>query len=368
MKLTLRTKLFLSYLGIIVMTLFLVGWVIESQINHHIQTFYDGLIEMGINPFPALMEFKGYPIFIETVGQSILLTALGAGALAMVLTFLITGYITDPIHRLIKATKEIAKGRYEERVPIQSEDEIGDLTQSLNEMAQALENQRYLKEQLITNVSHELATPLTNIGGYLEALTDNVINGKEKEKETLDLMREETERLKTMLSEVRTLAQVQEPHFKINLEEVNIKELTEKVLKQMVTQFEEKGVPLELKSDLKKTTIMLDKHRYTQIVLNLLSNALKYSPKGHHVALRLTEEKKTTILEVLDRGEGIPEKDLPFIFERFYRADQSRTRKTGGLGVGLAIVKELVEAHGGSIQVKSKVGEGSSFKCSFPRV
>lgn len=142
----------------------------------------------------------------------------------------------------------------------------------------------------------------------------------------------------------------------------------------MQNQFEEKEIPVTLDSSLKNEELALDKDRYTQILLNLLTNALKYSPKKNPVVLRLSEHAKKgkgkgeeVHVEVEDHGEGIDEKDLPFVFERFYRADKSRARKTGGLGVGLAIVKELVEAHGGTITVKSKEGGGTVFRCVFPR-
>lgn len=287
---------------------------------------------------------------------------------AIFVSFLITGYVTEPIKRLIRATKQIAQGNYEARVPIESDDELCDLTESLNSMAQALEDHRYLQEQLITNVSHELATPLTNIGGYLEALTDGVIHGKEKEQETLRLMKEETDRLTAMLQEVRTLAVIQEPHFKVKRAPENVKELTEKVLKHMEPQFQRRKVPLHIKSTLNTETFELDKDRYIQILLNILNNALQYTPEGKSVTVELSEEKKTLLVRVKDEGEGIPKKDLPYIFERFYRTDKSRTRKTGGLGVGLAIVKELVEAHHGSISVESEAGKGSTFTCRFPTV
>lgn len=362
MKIPLRTRLLLSYVFVISSTLILVSWLIETQIRLHIETFYEELQKFG--PLPKLMEFRGYPVFMETVQNSLLLTAVGAGILAIVLSYLLTGYLTRPIHRVIRATKAISQGRYEARVMKESEDELGDLTESLNSMAEALQNHNYLQRQLITNVSHELATPLTNIGGYLEALTDNVIS-ESKRKETYALLKEETDRLTAMLDEVRTLSMLQEPHFKIELVSVNAKALTEKILKQMQPQFDQKKVALHFKSTLKNDTFKLDKDRVTQVLLNLLNNALKYTPEGKSVTVSLSSENKKLCIEVADEGQGIPAKDLPFIFERFYRADPSRNRKTGGIGIGLAIVKELVTAHGGTIHVTSDEGKGTHFILTF---
>lgn len=358
-KLSLRTKLFLSYAVVILFTLTLLTYLVEAQLSNHVQRFFKSF-DGTVLPFPE----RPADTFMETVEQSTFLTVLGAAGIAIVISFLITGYITRPVNRVISATKAISLGKYEQRVPIESTDELADLSQSLNSMAEALQRHRYLQQQLITNVSHELATPLTNISGYLEALTDGVIEEKNRN-ETFALMKEEVDRLSTMLTEVRTLSLLEQPKFKVETEPMDVLDATEKIIKQMEPQFEAKKVPISLTSELSQESFKLDKDRYTQILLNLLSNALKYSSEQKPVAVKLSNKKGLTV-EVADQGEGIPAKDLPYIFERFYRADQSRTRKTGGIGVGLAIVKELVEAHGGRITAQSSEGIGSTFTVSFP--
>ncbi|MEK9159349.1 MAG: HAMP domain-containing sensor histidine kinase [Patescibacteria group bacterium] len=359
MKLNLRSKLFLSYAVVILFTLALLSYLVEAQLSNHVQKFFKSF-DGTLLPFPE----KPGDVFLETIEQSTFLTVVGAAGIAIVISFLITGYITRPVNRVIRATKAIALGKYEQRVPIESSDELADLSQSLNSMAEALQRHRYLQQELITNVSHELATPLTNIGGYLEALTDGMIEDK-KRAETFALMKEEVDRLSTMLTEVRTLSLLEQPKFKIKTAPLDVRDATEKILKQMEPQFEAKKVPLTLHADLTNESFTLDKDRYTQILLNLLSNALKYSPSHKPVTVKLSSKNGLTV-EVADQGEGIPAKDLPYIFERFYRADQSRTRKTGGIGVGLAIVKELVEAHSGRITAQSIEGIGSTFTVSFP--
>lgn len=357
MKINLRIKLLISYIVVILSTLVLLSFFVDAQINEHFQRLYEDGIQMRIGP-------KG-DIFLDAIRQSIFLTVFVGGFIAILISFIISGYIVKPIRKLIAATKAIALGKYEERVTIESEDELGDLTISLNSMAQSLEDQRYLQEQLITNVAHELATPLTNIGGYLEALRDQVIEEKNR-KETYILMKEETDRLKAMLDEIRTLSMLEQASFKIHPTKVNIKNLSQKIIKQILPQFKGKGVPISLKSTLKSEECNLDKDRYTQILLNILNNALQYSAKGKKVTVELSDSKGGVEISVEDNGTGIPKKELPYIFERFYRTDKSRNRKTGGLGVGLAIVKELVEAHGGKISVKSEVGKGSTFRIFLP--
>ncbi len=362
MKLKLRTKLFLSYAVVILFTLTLLSYLVEVQLSKHVQTFFKGFDGMRM----ALPERPG-EVFLETIQRSTFLTVLGAAGIAMLISFAITGVVTRPVNRMIRATKAISLGNYEQRLPIESTDEIADLSESLNSMAEALQRHHYLQQQLITNVSHELATPLTNIGGYLEALSDGVIEDK-KRSETFALMKEEVDRLSTMLTEVRTLSLLEQPQFNIKIAPLDVRDATEKILKQMKPQFEAKKVPLTLHDELSSKTFQLDKDRYTQILLNLLSNALKYSAPHKPVSVKLSEksDKKSLIVEVTDEGQGIPAKDLPYIFERFYRADQSRTRKTGGIGVGLAIVKQLVEAHGGHITAQSTEGKGSVFTVVIP--
>lgn len=365
-KQPLQTKLFISYIAIILCTLFLVGWFTDFQVEHHLQTFYNQLRNAGFNPPKEILDLPENSALLQTIQNSIVYTAIGAAFVAILFSYITIRYLTGPVHRLIRATKEIAQGNYHARVPVEAEDEIGELTASLNRMAAALEEHRHLQKQLITNVAHELATPLTNISGYLEALNDDVIKGEVKRKETLQLMQEEAQRLQTMLEEVRTLAALEEPHYTVKPESLNIHELTQRILKQMNPQFDNKKVKLQLMAELQVVEAKVDKNRYTQIVQNLLSNALKYTPSSKTVTVDIKNTQTELMLTVTDEGEGIPEKDLPFIFERFYRVDASRSRHTGGLGIGLAIVKELVEAHGGKITVQSELGKGTSFTIKLP--
>lgn len=366
MKITLRTKLLLSYIALILVTLSLLEGFIKWQVVEHFNELYEAIRHHGFEFPDAADDFEPGLNFLEVLQNSIFYTVLAAGILAIFVSVLFTKYITEPIRDVIKATKGIAKGNYGQRVPKKSEDELGDLSESLNTMAQSLDDNRYLQRQLITNVSHELATPLTNVGGYLEALMDDVIPEQDR-KETLKLMKEETDRLKTMVEEVRTLSMIQEPQFHVNKSKVDLKKLTEKVLKHCEASFKAAGVPLQAEYELKDHEFSLDPDRYHQIVLNLLNNALKHSKKDQAVDVDLSQDEKNVILKVTDHGVGIPEKELPYIFERFYRADPARSRQSGGIGIGLTIVKELVEAHGGKIRVESDEGKGAQFICSFPQ-
>lgn len=365
MKLSLRIKLLFSYIAIILVTLSLLEGFIKWQVVAHFNELYEAIRKHSFE-FPATPgDFEPGLNFLEVLQNSIFYTILAAGALALFISLIFTQTITEPIRDVIKATKAIAKGNYGQRVPKKTDDELGDLSESLNTMAQSLDDNRHLQRQLITNVSHELATPLTNVGGYLEALIDGVIPQKEH-KETFALMKEETDRLKTMVEEVRTLSMIQEPQFHVNKSEVDFKKLTEKVLKQVEASFKLAKVPLSATYALNKSSYSIDSDRAHQILLNLLNNALKHSQRGQAVEVALTETKGWVVLSVKDHGMGIPKAELPFLFERFYRADPSRSRHSGGIGIGLTIVKGLVEAHGGTVSVESTEGKGSTFTCKFP--
>ncbi len=365
MKLSLRTKLLLSYIAIILLTLSLLEGFIKWQVVAHFNELYEAIREHGFEFPPTADDFEPGLNFLEVLQNSIFYTILAAGALAIFISLVFTKYITEPIRDVIKATKAIAKGNYGQRVPKKTEDELGDLTESLNIMAEALNDNRYLQRQLITNVSHELATPLTNVGGYLEALLDKVIPEEER-RETLVLMKEETDRLKIMVEEVRTLSMIQEPQFHVSKSQVDLQNLTEKILKQADASFKAAKVTLEAVYLLKGGTHPVDPDRYHQILLNLLNNALKHSKPKQAVKVTLEEKDSQVFLSVQDHGTGIPKAELPFIFERFYRADPSRSRQSGGIGIGLTIVKELMEAHGGEVTVESLPGKGASFVCRFP--
>ena len=365
MKLSIRTKLVLSYALVIFVTLMLIGIMTEYFVGHHFANYFEFVGEEGFRSQLG-QDGKSLPPFLETVNQSILFTAIGAGIFAVLLSFVIANYITNPIKNLIKVTEQIAKGKYRKRLLVETNDEIGDLTEALNTMAQCLEDNQILQQQLISNVSHELATPLTNIAGYLEALNDGIIK-KQKQKEVYALMKEEAERLKFMLDEVRSLALIQQSEFRLKRTCIDVLTTSKNVIKKMHPQLKEKSIKIKIESSKKLRKADLDKDRYTQILMNLLSNAIKYSKENGSIIVFLNENEKNFKLKVIDDGIGINKRDLPFVFERFYRTDKSRSRDTGGTGIGLTIVKELVEAHGGTIKVKSEKSKGTEFICYFPK-
>ena len=207
---------------------------------------------------------------------------------------------------------------------------------------------------MMIDVAHELRTPLTNMRGYLEALSDSVIPPTQ---ETFELLQEETMRLVTLTEDLLQLARAEAARITLKRQPINLFEQLGQSLDLFRSQFTAKGIQLSTPPEIALRPIMADPDKLTQILHNLLQNALQYTPQAGVVTLAVAAEPDRVTISLTNSGEGIAEQDLPFIFERFYRAEKSRSREHGGEGIGLAIVKELVEAHGGQVGAESRPGE-----------
>jgi signal transduction histidine kinase len=378
MKISIQTKLIASYVFIVLVAILIVSVVTDYSVNRHFKHFHR--TEMngsageppeggGLGRGGGRGERRGYLAaqkFLSDVKDSLVWAALGAIAVAVILSLIISRRIVNPTRKIIDATKEIAAGDYSKRVEINSSDEIGELGIALNRMAESLEKIETMRRELVSNVSHELATPLTNISGYLEALHDKVIKGEEPTRKTLELLREEAQRLTSMVTDLRELSAIESSTSKLNLESVNLNELMYKITYEFKPRFRKKGIIFSAKTPADLPEVKADKNRLVQIIVNLLNNAISYTPDGGKVEISAKPLKGFVEVEISDTGIGIPEKDIPHIFERFYRGDKSRSRETGGTGIGLAIVKELVQAQGGEISVKSDEGRGTAFRFTIP--
>jgi two-component system sensor histidine kinase BaeS len=363
MKLSLKTKVFLSYALMIALTIFLFAWITDSQVGSQFNNFYEAIRKLGFSPGEH-PEFRGREAFEEAVEKALLLTLLSVGLIGLILSSFISGYITKPLRHIIEATTAISKGNYKKRVTAKASGEILELKEALNTMAENLQEDQIMQEELISNVAHELATPLTNIRGYVEALHDDVIKGKKKQKEVLSTLMNETDRLALMVKEMRELATIQNPKFSVKKVPRDISKICTSVITQMEPSAKEKKIAIEFNNQLTSEntstiTIPLDPNRMKQILLNLLSNAVEHADKKSTIKINLKAfkpNKNWIQLSISNQGKTISKEDLPYLFDRFYRASKSRTRKSksSGLGIGLSIVKQLVKAHGGTIDVTSK--------------
>lgn len=301
--------------------------------------------------------------FLQAVNRSILFGALFAGAVAILVTLGISDRILRPIERLTAAAQRMEKGDLSVRVPVDSQDEIGKLAHAFNAMASSLAMQEQLRRNLVSDVAHELRTPLTNLRGYLEAVRDGLI---QPDAGLIDNLYEETMLLNRLVSDLHELAQAEAGQLNLVRRPVRVDEVVHRVVEAFNWQVESKGLTLRVDVPADLPLADVDPERIGQVLRNLLSNAILHTPSGGEIDIIARAEGKWATVAVKDTGEGIPPEHLPFVFDRFYRVDKSRSRLTGGVGLGLAIAKQLVEAHGGEIRVQSTLGQGSIFSFTLP--
>lgn len=290
-----------------------------------------------------------------------------SGWISVVLTFVIIIFlskgITKPLIKMKEATSQISKGYFDVTLPNTTDDELGDLAKSIELLASDL---NYLKEErneFLASISHELRTPLTYIKGYADILHKRELP-MEAQKKYLEIIVDETNRLSDLIKELFELAKIDKNSFEIQKEPIDLNHFLKKMEQKLSPAFTEKNMNFSVYCP-PKLVIKADSHRLEQILFNLLDNSMKYSQNGAQVFLKAWKNKDLIHIIVQDNGKGIPDKDLPHIFNRFYRVDKSRTRTLGGTGLGLAIVKELVQAHGAEIFVKSKENMGTEFELIF---
>lgn len=301
--------------------------------------------------------------FLRAVNRSILFGALFAGAAAILVTLGMSDRILRPIERLTAAAQRMEKGDLSVRVPVDSQDEIGKLAHAFNAMASSLAMQEQLRRNLVSDVAHELRTPLTNLRGYLEAVRDGLI---QPDAGLIDNLYEETMLLNRLVSDLHELAQAEAGQLNLVRRPVRVDEIVHRAAEAFNWQVESKELTLRVDVPADLPLVDVDPERIGQVLRNLLSNAILHTPAGGEIDIVARAGGKWVTVAVKDTGEGIPPEHLPFVFDRFYRVDKSRSRLTGGVGLGLAIAKHLVEAHGGDIHVESRVGEGSTFTFTLP--
>jgi signal transduction histidine kinase len=297
--------------------------------------------------------------FLGKVNDSLLWAGLVAGIVALVLGTLLARQLTAPLRSLTDAAHGLADGRVTQ-VQVRSQDEIGELAQAFNDMAQSLARQETLRRNLMADIAHELRTPLTVIRGDLEALLDGVF---EPTPQTLASLQEETLLLSRLVDDLQALAQAEAGQLRLDRQPTNLALLLQGIIDSFAHQAESQGqdLSLELSSDL--PLVDADPQRVRQVVANLVSNALRHAPQSGQVVVSARQQVSVVQVSVADNGPGIAPADLPHVFDRFWQGVQART---DGSGLGLAIARELVRAHGGRIWVESTPGNGSAFHFTLP--
>ncbi|MGV8979859.1 sensor histidine kinase [Clostridium sp.] len=302
--------------------------------------------------------------FKTTLNHSFLLSGFIALIFGLIVSILLSKQISSPLTKITDTANKIRNGDLEARSHVISQTkEIDDLEASINYLAETLQKQELLRKRLTSDMAHELRTPLTNLKSHIEALLDKVWEPTEK---ILTSFYEEIERLIKLVEGLNNIAKLEQTNLNLNKSRFNLSLELEKIITSFEPQYNNSDLKL-YSSLIPNVEVLMDKDKLKQVMYNLLSNSLKYSKMNGEIILTLSSKDNNIIVELKDDGIGISEKDLPFIFERLYRSDESRDKNTGGTGIGLTIVKAIIEAHNGTINVKSMLGEGSTFVLTFPK-
>lgn len=266
--------------------------------------------------------------------------------------------LTKPLIRMKDATQKISNGDFSVRFPVKTNDELGELADSIQSLANHLNHLQQERKEFLASISHELRTPLTYIKGYAEL--GRKPNVEESARlEYLHIIHDESTRVSTMLEDLFELAKMDQNSFSIQTKKMDMAQFILPIYERALPAFHNAGIDLQF-DVIKNFEIQIDPRRFEQIVLNLLDNAWKYSSAGSTTTIQLNKRGKECFLTIQDEGKGIPEEDIPYVLDRFYRVEKSRSRLTGGVGLGLAIVKEIVEAHGGNLSIKSEQFNGTA--------
>jgi two-component system sensor histidine kinase BaeS len=300
-----------------------------------------------------ISPISSHEMFVGAVHRYLIWVSLGALALAVGLSFLMMKRVLDPLMQMSKITERIASGDYSARVPVKSGDEVGQLAGAFNRMAESLEKIEQLRKTMMIDVAHELRTPLTNINGYLEALTDGVVSPS---KETLELLHEETLRLVRLVEDILRLAKADAATASLQKKQIKLTDLITQMLNSFRSQLEAKEIRVETQWVEAANKVWADPSQLSQVVHNLLENAWQYTQKGGTVRVSMKRLPAAIRVDFANSSRELAETDIPFIFERFYRGEKSRSREHGGAGIGLAIVKELIGAHHG--EVGAEISQG----------
>jgi signal transduction histidine kinase len=305
-----------------------------------------------------------YRSFIATLNENLMASALVTFLVASAVGVFMARRIVRPIQAMVQASQRIAAGDYHHRVHMLGGDELGTLARAFNQMAEALERTEQRRLALIGDVAHELRTPLSSIRSVVEGLADGVLPAELST--FLDIQREVT-RLQRLVHDLEELSRAEAGQIPLNLRKIAPLDLIQAATQRLQFQFEDKGIGLHIHIPSDLPYVVADRDRIIQVLLNLLGNALQYTPTGGQVTVRAENTGQEIVFTVQDTGIGIPAEHLPHVFERFYRVDKSRSRAGGGSGIGLTIAKHLVEACGGRIWIISPgPGQGTLVAFTLP--
>ncbi len=364
-------KIFLSYLVVVFVGVAVLAMAAELAVPPSFDRHLAGMESMmGAAGRGAGRETSLFAGFRAAASEALFLAAAASTLAAVVLSLIVSRRVVEPVRGMMAASHRIAEGNFDERVGLRGPpapeemDELDQLAVSFNQMAARLERTEVMRRELIGDVAHELRTPLSAIRGRLEGLLDGVLPPDE---ENLMRVYQEASRLQRLIDDLQELSRVEAGAFELKVQPVSPERLVKHAVERLARQFEEKEVKLEVDLASELPLVLADEDRIGQVLLNLLGNALQYTPARRTVEVGASREGDQMVFDIRDEGIGVPAEHLAHLFTRFYRVDRSRSRPGGGSGIGLTIAKHLVEAHGGRIWAESPGPElGSAFHFTLP--
>lgn len=302
--------------------------------------------------------------FRQSVNKALLQAGIATTLAAVLVSWLVSSRLTKPIRAMVGISQRIARGRYQERLVVYENDELGELTLSFNQMAATLAETETLRQQLIADVSHELKTPLATIKGYMEGLQDGIVPATP---EIYQMVHREADRLQRLVQDLQELSRAEAGQVQFQMQSCHPEELIQSAVNRLQPQYVEKNITLKKELPPHLPQVRADLDRGIQVLVNLMGNALQYTPIGGQVIVQVTPQDGQVRFSVKDTGVGLAPADLERVFQRFYRVDKSRSRASGGNGIGLTIARQLIEAQGGNIWAESPgLGQGSTFSFTLP--
>ncbi|MCA0454043.1 MAG: HAMP domain-containing protein [Chloroflexi bacterium] len=360
-------KLFISYLAVVITglvvlalsTAFVAPVTFTQQMNH-----MGGNINSMMGQHRQELTDEIESSFRNSLTNALAIAGIAATLAAGIVSWFVSYRIVRPINALVALSQRIANGHYEQRLHLATGDELSELVDNFNRMAASLAETEVMRQRLLGDVTHELKTPLTSIKGYMEGLQDGVLPATP---ETFQLIHHEADRLQRLVQDLQELSRVEAGQIPLEIVACSAGQIALPVLERMRPQFREKGITLKSTIPDDLPPIRADVDRTAQVLTNLLGNALQYTSRGGTVTLTVLKRDNQLCFSIHDSGIGLEASDLERIFQRFYRVDKSRSRTSGGSGIGLTIAKQLVEAQGGTILAESAgLSKGSQFSFTLP--
>lgn len=320
---------------------------------------YDGEI-IGVMRFITTLEYTNS--IISNISKTLVLIGIGAVIVSGLLSLFLANSIIRPLSEVTEVAEKMADGQLKVRSKKVADDEIGKLSDTLNYMAEELLKREQLKNDFVSSISHELRTPLTSIKGWAITLKGEDLGDNALMKDGLDIIEKESDRLSGMVEDLLDFSKFVSGRITLNKEEIDLSKVMRQVHKQLTPKADELGIDLTLKLEKESMPMIGDKNRIKQVLINLLDNGIKFTPTGGRVHLSGYSYDDFVLIQVEDTGQGIPEEDLPYITERFYKGKDSKSHS----GLGLSIVDEIVILHGGDMDIKSILGTGTKILISLP--